>query len=111
MNGLPIIAANDNLTIVGDGDTIDRRGLYLFRLFDVAPTASLTLQKMTLEAGSAIEGGAIYNQGALTMSGMTVQNNTANNAGGAIYNQGALTMSGVTVQNNTARDAGGAIYN
>ncbi len=111
-NGLPVIAANNNLTIVGNGDTIERHSLAAFRLFDVAPAASLTLQNLTLTGGSATEGGAIYNQGALTMSGVTVQNNTAVNGGGAIYNQGALTMSGVTVQNNTARNAGGgAIYN
>ena len=109
-NGLPVIAANDNLTIVGDGDIIDRSALQTFRLFDVAPAASLTLQNLTLKGGSANygtsggeDGGAIYNQGALTMSGVTVQNNTAHYAGGAIYNLGPLTMSGVTVQNNTAR--------
>ena len=77
-NGLPVIAANDNLTIVGDGDTIDRHSLFSFRLFDVAPAASLTLQNSTLKGGSAgADGGAIYNQGALTMNGVTVQNNTA----------------------------------
>ena len=52
-NGLPVIAANDNLTIVGDGDTIDRSALQTFRLFDVAPAASLTLQNLTLKGGSA----------------------------------------------------------
>ena len=39
-NGLPVIAANDNLTIVGNGDTIERStasGTLAFRLFDVAP--------------------------------------------------------------------------
>ena len=84
--GLPVIAANDNLTIVGNGDTIERStasGTADFRLFDVAAGASLTLQNLTLQGGLAAdsgvsaEGGAIDNQGALTLSGVTVQNNIA----------------------------------
>ena len=53
-NGLPVIAANDNLTIVGNGDTIERSiatGTPDFRLLDVAAGASLTLQNLTLQGG------------------------------------------------------------
>src|SRR6516165_5736870 len=38
-NGLPVISRKDNLTIVGNGDTIERStaaGTPVFRLFDVA---------------------------------------------------------------------------
>ena len=88
-----MIAANDNLTIVGNGDTIERStaaGTAAFRLFDVAPQASLTLQNLTLQGGLAEtwpsrirgRGGAIYNQGALTLSGVTVANNQATPTGG-----------------------------
>ena len=91
--GLPVIAANDNLTIVGNGDTIERStvsGTAAFRLFDVAAGASLTLQSLTLQgglatgAGVSAEGGGVYSQGALTLSGVTVQDNQAvGNAGSA----------------------------
>jgi len=91
--GLPVIAANDNLTVVGAGDTIERStavGTPAFRLFDVAAGASLTLQSLTLQgglatgAGVSAEGGAVYSQGALTLSGVTVQDNQAvGNAGSA----------------------------
>ena len=91
--GLPVIAANDNLTVVGAGDTIERStavGTPAFRLFDVAAGASLTLQSLTLQGGSATgagvsaEGGAVYSQGALTLTGVTVQDNQAvGNAGSA----------------------------
>src|SRR5437868_4290565 len=43
--GLPVIAANENLTILGSGDTIERSsatGTPAFRLFDVPAGASLT---------------------------------------------------------------------
>src|SRR5436190_20325352 len=44
-NGLPVIAANDNLTIAGNGDTIERSTASVaFRLFDVAAGATLSLQ-------------------------------------------------------------------
>src|SRR5208282_4561650 len=51
-NGLPVIAANDNLTIVGDGDTIERsttRATPWMRLLDVASGGSLTLENLTLQ--------------------------------------------------------------
>jgi hypothetical protein len=84
--GLPVIAANDTLTIAGNGDTIERSavsGTPDFNLFDVAAGAGLTLENLTLQnglaygAGTAAEGGAIYSQGALGLNGVTVQDNVA----------------------------------
>ena len=70
-NGLPVIAANNNLTIRGNGATIARStapGTPAFRLFDVASGAALTLQNLTLANGLVIgdtgmdaSGGAILN--------------------------------------------------
>jgi hypothetical protein len=130
-NGLPVIAANDNLTIAGNGDTIARKavntpgGTPAFRLFDVALSASLTLQNLTLQGGWATgagvfaEGGAIYNhdQATLDLNGVTVQNNIAQGvdgrggpaAGGGIFSSGTLTLEGgTTVQNNEALGGAGA---
>ena len=117
--GLPVIAANDNLTIVGNGDTIARStvaGTPAFRLFDVASGASLTLENLTVQGGLAIgpsfvtaAGGGIYNQGTLDLKGVTVQNNTAQGSvgggalGGGIYSGGALMLQGTAIQNNQAR--------
>jgi hypothetical protein len=131
-NGLPVIASKDILTIIGSGDTIDaNQGP---RLFDVAAGASLTLQNMTLQngftegAGAAAEGGAIYNQGTLDLSAVTVQGCVAQGtagtdggdllghhganisgipggpaAGGAIWSDGSLTLeNGTLIQNNQA---------
>src|SRR6516164_3677877 len=91
--GLPVIRGGnkaDSLTIIGNGDTIERgtaSGTPDFRLFDVASGASLTLENLTLQnglasgSGSAAEGGAIYNQGTLVLSAVTVQNNVAQGSG------------------------------
>src|SRR6516162_9522329 len=95
--------AADNLTIVGNGDTIERStasGTPDFRLFDVALGAALTLNNLTLQngyelgSGSSAEGGGLFNQGTLVLSAVTVQSNEAigsdgtpgtnkNNPGGA----------------------------
>jgi len=116
--GLPVIANNDNLTIVGSGDTVERStvsGTPGFRLLDVAAGASLTLQNLTLQNGQAHgadpagDGGAAYNQGTLVLNGVTVQNNGAD-AGGGIYSAGSLTLeAGSTVRSNVA-PLGGGIY-
>ena len=63
--GLPVIAAGDNLTIVGNGDTIGRStasGTPAFRLLDVAAGATLTLQGLTLTNGLA-SGSGVSAQG------------------------------------------------
>jgi hypothetical protein len=132
--GLPVIAANDNLTLVGNGDTIERStasGTPAFRLLEVASGGALTLGNLTLQGGLSTDqsgsggvGGAILNQGALTLNGVTVQNNTVRSSGfcegGGIYSNGSLTLTGCTIQNNHAlggtwpRDGanalGGGIY-
>jgi hypothetical protein len=93
--GLPVLSGGkspDRLTIVGNGDTIERSsasGTPTFRLLDVASGGSLTLEALTLEnglsvgSGFAAEGGAILNQGTLVLNGVTVQNNSAQGSNGA----------------------------
>jgi hypothetical protein len=119
-NGLPVI--KHGVTIVGNGDTIERStaaGTAYFRLFDVASGGSLTLQNLTLQSGlESGAGGAIYNQGTLALSQVTVLNNTAagNGAGGGIWSNGSLTAQNSTFESNVAENDfdgpafGGAIY-
>jgi len=146
-NGLPVIGGNktDNLTIFGNADTIERStaaGTPTFRLFDVASGSSLTLELLTLEngvaqgSGPAADGGAVYNQGSLTLMSATVQDNTAQGAngadglrtqkksqsaaingqagadaaGGAVWSSGSVSLEGVTIlaQNQALGGSGGA---
>jgi predicted outer membrane repeat protein len=66
----------------------------------------------TLSASNRQGGGAIFNAsaGTVTVNGGTLTGNSTGNAGGAIDNEGTLTVSGTTVQYNSALE-GGAIYN
>jgi hypothetical protein len=109
-NGLPVISGTKavNLTIVGR-DTIERVGSKSFRLWDVAPQASLTLDHVTLKQGLASgSGGAVYNQGTLSVSNGTV----SNFSGGGISNSGGtVTISNSTLSGNAATFGGGIANN
>jgi hypothetical protein len=135
--GLPVIAKKVTLTIVGNGDTIERSaasGTPKFRLFDLAGGAALTLENLTLQnglafgSGSASEGGAIYSQGTLILSAVTAQENVAQGSdgalvtqfkkstpgndakGGGIWSSGSLTAeNGALIQNNQAIGGEGVI--
>jgi hypothetical protein len=121
-NGLPAIGGknSDNLTIIGNGDIIERStaaGTPAFRLFDVTSGSSLTLQNLTLQhglaqgTGSAADGGAIYNQGTLSLTGVMVLNNTAQGnkgADGAISSQQHKNQSTTSQPGSDA--AGGGIW-
>ena len=120
--GLPQIAGGGGLAILGNGATIERSsiaGTPGFRLLNVAVGASLALKDVTLQGGVAYaQGGAIFNEGALSLDGVIVQNSTAqggagsaggygpgkggDGVGGGVYSTGALTLQGCTVRNNWA---------
>jgi hypothetical protein len=130
---LPIIGATNavNLTILGNGDTIQRdatNALYKVRLLEVAGGSSLTLDQMTLQNGysDAFNGGAIYNFGTLVISNCTLSGNISffsgyvaslrGGEGGAIYNNaGTVKISNSIISGNWATSNGytygGGIYN
>ena len=76
------------VTITGSGQTITRQGAIPFRLFAVSTSGTLSLQNLTLMNGfaqggdgAAGFGGAVYNQGILSITGSTL---SGNQAGGGI---------------------------
>ncbi len=86
----------DALTGLSRGITIARDTTRPpFRLFDVDSVSTLNLLGLTLSHGLAQGGGSDYGGGAL-------------GAGGAVFNQGTLTMTRCTLNANTAR--GGGIF-
>ncbi len=123
-NGLPVIldaTTRGKLTINGNGAIIERSsasGTPDFTILQVASGGNLTLGNVTIRHGRWIEGGGIYNnQGALTLTGSTLEDNVATGdipitagQGGGIYNRGTLKVSGTTFLNNMG-DNGGGIFN
>ncbi len=84
------------------------------RIFYVSAGVSLNIKDLTLSNGNALQGGAIFNDGQLTIANSTLLSNTApGGLGGAIYNNGMVTIAGSTLSGNVAGGNGvaGAIYN
>lgn len=113
-NGLPVIGGTNaiDLTILGNGDTIERVGSNAFRLFDVAPGASLSLEDVTLQGGGGDDyGGAIFNQGTLKVSNSTLSGNSAGAGGGIANNGGTVAINNSTLSGNSAFYGGGIANN
>ena len=110
------ITINQNIIIQGqsEANTIIN-GTYTNRIFFINSGITVTINNLTLTNGTINNncGGAIYNQGNLTINNCTLTGNTVNWSGGAIYNSGNLTITNSTLFNNTATGGygGGAIYN
>ena len=103
-----IIINVDGLVIDGKGHTIDVRGKT--RIF-YCTGKNITIKNITLKNGfTEKNGGAIFNQGELTIIDSSLIGNTAEKNGGAIFNQGELTIIDSSLIGNTAEDGGGAIY-
>jgi len=85
---------------------------------------TMSLTGVTLSSNAAVEGGAIFNGGPMTITNCTISGNTAttnatlSGLGGGIFNYGTLTVSGSTISNNSALEgtgsysaSGGGIFN
>ncbi|HRF95654.1 MAG TPA: hypothetical protein PLZ51_10680, partial [Aggregatilineales bacterium] len=113
------IIFEDKLTIAADMTiTNDSGGEVIFDetgddngFFHVNTVPSFTLNGFTLQNGNAEDGGAIYNNGTLTISNSTFIGNSADDIGGAIWSNGTLTISDSTFTDNSASRNGGAIFN
>ena len=101
--------SNSNLIINGNGITLNGQNKCQF--IKIGTNSKLTLNNIILTNFTAQEdGGAINNNGELTITESTLNNNTAK-YGGAINNNGELTITESTLNNNTAQEDGGAINN
>lgn len=111
-----------NLTLFGlSAGELD--GNDLTALIEGGAGASLTVQNLSLVDGSAVQGGAIYVDGALTVENSTFASNSADEDGGAIYvdivtGDPTITITDSTFSSNAAGPlidgfdgySGGAIY-
>src|SRR5437764_2584905 len=140
----PLVIASTvkNLTIAGAGhtDTIIDAGALGNRAFQISNGASVTMLNISIinasapggaagsgsaPGGPGENGGAILNQGTLTLTATAITNSKAGSggsggagsagpggdggaggSGGAIYNTGALTLDGATIGNNSAGSGG-----
>jgi predicted outer membrane repeat protein len=103
VNGVVI---NKNIRIDGNGHTIDARDLG--RIFSIGEGFTVTLTNATLINGKADKGGAIYNDGSLTLSDVKLSDNAADSYGGAVFNNGNLVVSDSVFDSNDIVNRGSA---
>jgi CSLREA domain-containing protein len=111
LGALPKISGN--MAIVGPGAnvlTIDGQGAAGSSILTINAGGTAIVSRLTLAGGSAIVGGAIHNQGNLSLTDCTISGNTASNIGGGIYNSGTLIASGTTISGNSSSRDGGGIW-
>jgi hypothetical protein len=119
-DSLPAILNTVNIVGPGRAVPIVANG---FLILHIASGATATLNNLALQGGHADEGGAVLNEGTLSVVNCTFANNTASSVGlggGAIANEvGSLYISGSTFRNNETQPnetgdnvgRGGAIFN
>jgi predicted outer membrane repeat protein len=96
------IDGGNEITLSGGGDR---------RVFEIATAVEATLESLDLTTAKGAIGGAILNNGDLTLRGVRVQLSQATQDGGAIATFGTLTiLDGSVLSNNEAGGGGGAIY-
>ena len=105
-----------SVTIAGPGaSSLTISGADAVGVFIVNAGAIVTISGVTIDHGSAVSGGGIFNAGVLTLSDSIVSNCTLGvQLGGGIFNRGTLTLTNTTVIGNVVTGAvglGGGIYN
>ena len=100
------VAINKNIRIDGKGHTIDARDLG--RIFNIGEGFTVTLTNTILINGKATEGGAIYNDGSLTLSDVKLSDNAADSYGGAVFNNGNLVVGNSVFDSNDIVNRGSA---
>ena len=100
------VAINKNIRIDGKGHTISAEDLG--RIFSIGEGFTVTLTNATLINGKATEGGAIYNDGSLTLSDVKLSDNAADSYGGAVFNNGHLVVGNSVFDSNDIVNRGSA---
>jgi hemolysin type calcium-binding protein len=107
-------AISDDVTITGPGKTdfiVD--GGFAFQPFRVNTGKTVSISDLTVTKGACFDGtcsnagGAIYNQGNLTLDNVAVTSSITVTIGGAIFNSGTLTLNNSTVASNGVNNSGG----
>ena len=103
---LVIQGAGRDLSVI-DGNAIDR-------IFHVIAGTTVGISHLTIQngvAGAGLRGGgAVLNQGTLTLQDVILKVNSSVSVGGGIDNLGTVTVTDSTIHNNQAEDGGG-IFN
>ncbi len=107
-----VLESKDATGSISDNKVTDGHGGAIFTEQCAISTNVGVIYGITMKNNSASErGGAIYlNQESITVSGCTIEDNSANEGGGIYVNNDDNTLSGCTIQNNIASSEGGGVF-
>jgi hypothetical protein len=116
---LDLFGSAGPITIAGPGaNLLNVSGNKTVEVFEVDEETTAVLSGLTISGGVASrEGAGIFNEGILTISNSTIEDNTIaadDGEGAGVFNESVLTMSGCTITNNTLSGEdgqGGGVYN
>ena len=96
-------------TIAGPASGVTISGGGISRVFQVDNSVTAVLSGLTITGGSTDgSGGAVYNDGTLTLGRCTISGNTAaGGGGGGMFDLGTATLSNCTISGNSAVTGGG----
>ena len=85
-------------------------------IFAISQSTVVNIRNLTIQNGNASflgnSGGAIFNEGRVTLTNCTLSGNSAAGAGGGIHNiGGTATLTNCTLSENSAGTSGGGLYN
>jgi uncharacterized protein YjdB len=105
------LTLNQSMTVDATGHAIVVDGDNAQSVFVVNSGVTVTLKGLTIQHGSAVNGGGVDNEGGtLTVTNSTLSGNAATNSGGGIRSLGgALTVTTSTLSGNTTTGSGGGI--
>ncbi len=105
------LAVTKNVTINNNsGESVTVSGNNASRVFNINSGKTASIIGLSMTGGSATDGGAIINDGVLTIVNSTLSGNTAASDGGAINTTAtgtSLTLINTTLSGNTAAGSGG----
>ncbi len=120
LSGTITLAANlptiqNDVTITGPGATsLTIDGDATHSIINVDTSITATISGLTLTRGTGTIGGAVTNNGTLTLDDMTITSSTATFQGGGIRSNGTLTITNSTIGTqgapNSSGDRGGGVY-
>ena len=118
---LPNLASSIFVDGPGAKSLTIRRGLGVFRIFNITSQGIVTIKGLTISGGLEFEGGGIRNEGILTVTESLVQNNRTNDGpepyfctngindagdGGGIFNTGQLVIDHSLIMGNRTGNGG-----
>ncbi len=104
---LELSDTSGTVTIFGPAAGLTLSGGGSSRVLQIDASVIASISGLSITAGSAADGGGVYNQGNLALTDCTISGNSATNNGGGLGGNGTAALIDCTISGNSAADGGG----